>query len=138
MAESVPADYENAYCTVRWVPEGEYLYVEWRDAPTSEQYHAAHEAAVEVLSQHRGTKVVFDTRPLKVVQAHDQAWFTADLMPRFVVAGLKYSAVVVPASPVGALSVDRIVSTDTQRGLRRETQSFTSLEEAESWLASVD
>ncbi len=135
---SVPADYENPYCTVRWVPEGGYLYVEWRDAPTSEHYHAAHEAAIGALRRNRGTKVMFDTRALKVVQASDQAWFTADLMPRFVAAGMNRSAVVVPASPVGALSVDRIVSTDTKRGLKRETRSFASLEEAEGWLASAD
>ncbi len=138
MQPTADVAYENPYCTVRWIAEGQYLSIEWRGAPTAEPFHAAHEAALQVLQRHRGSRVLFDTRALKVVQGSDQAWFTADFMPRFVAVGIKRSAVLEAASPIGALSMANIVNTDTQRGLKREARTFGSLDAAVSWLTSEE
>ncbi len=128
--------YENPYCTLRWIEEGQYLHMEWRGAPTSEYYHSGNEAAIDVLRRNKGAQILFDTRAVKVLQAIDQAWFASDFMPRFVAAGLKRSAVLISESAVGAMSVANMVSSGTKRGLKREARSFTSFDEAAGWLAS--
>ena len=89
---------------------------------------------LELFQLKKATKWISDVRTMRVVKLEDQDWASQDWAKRFVAAGAKYLAVVVPTDILGQMAVQRAASQADQTGL--ETNYFDSLEAAKTWLSS--
>lgn len=136
MARTITVEYENPCCCVRWLEPDRVLYEEWNGMVKGENYRTAQNAAIDIFQRHKGSKVLFDTRGVKVLPREDQEWHVNVAIPRLIAAGMRYSAIVNPEAAVGELSVSRAVSSATASGAQRQAATFTDVEEALSWLAS--
>jgi len=92
----------------------------------------AYEAGLECLLRNRATKAFADNRGLFPACGEDLEWIERDWLPRMAQAGWKYWAVLMPTTPLGAMSVRRMMAIYRELDIRFET--FTSDEDALAWL----
>ena len=106
----------------------------WRRYATSAQLRFIHEAIIQMLAQHKASKILGDDSDLPIVHAEDQKWITEDWMPRAKAAGLKAAATKVSVAFFGKLSIASI-----QSRLAREIaiRAFPNIHQARTWLRTI-
>ncbi len=92
-------------------------------------------AEAEFIEQHGAERLLTDDRTANVVALEDIAWADVHWYPRVVGAGLKFWAMVLPATAVGSLQLATLIEDRRSRGLA--AQAFQTLGEAMAWLESV-
>ena len=108
-----------------WNPDLKAACIESHGWADTGQGKAALEAVIRALRAHRGSRCLVDARHTKV-KLH--SW-----LPRALGAGLKLTAVVQPASGVGAPRVDDMArAADNQVAIRY----FSTVENAARWLTA--
>lgn len=129
--------YLNApYALVEWDEDLRAARIEWRGFADGSEYREAHNKIIEALRAHNGSKMLADARGMRAVAPEDQGWLNNDWMPRTRLAGLKYSALVLPKSAVAQMSLQRIVTASPPRPADAESDHayFDNVEDAKKWL----
>ena len=121
---------------VRWDEPTKTAFIEWRGFADGQDYRNALNTLLEVMTSRGTRKILADTRLSKVITPEDQVWVTTNWMPRAVQAGFKWSALIVPKSALGKMSIDRMVEKLGPDNVV-ETKYFDDLEKARKWLRSV-
>ena len=124
------------YATVGWDGDGHWVLVEWKAWANSSEYRAAHEAILEAIRENRASRNLIDALQGRVVTDADQKWLIDDWIPRAVAAGRRWTAIVMPTSPLG-----RTISENIDKGPRpslTKVQYFETVAEAAAWLSSVN
>ena len=128
---------DNAQALIRWDEAEKIAVLEWRSYADGQEYRHVLGVLIEVLQKHAARKVLADTRLMKVVTQEDQAWVAKEWSPKARVAGLRYSALIVPKSALAKLSLARMITTNQADAGAGKIEHFDNIEAARSWLRSV-
>ena len=109
--------------------------MEWQGWAKPAEFRAANDALVQAIRDHRGSRVLGDSRLIKVIQKSDQEWVNTDWFPRILAAGLTRTALVIPQSGLAKMNIDDMVSRVADR---LDVAYFATLAEARVWLMSMD
>jgi hypothetical protein len=118
---------------VRWDELSQAAHMEWQGWAAPREFRAANDALIEAIKDHKGSKLLGDSRQIKVIQSSDQDWVNGDWFPRILAAGLTRMALVIPLSGLAKMNIDSVVSRVADR---LDTAYFATLDEARTWLAS--
>jgi hypothetical protein len=123
---------------VEWDPAARCVHLEWRNFMFGEEYRTVLNTVLKALAAHKTGKLLADSRRMRAIPQEDQDWLMKDWVPRSVKAGLKHSAVVLPKSTLGQMSLQRLSLVGTGQKLVSTDGSsyFETLEEAKKWLKS--
>jgi hypothetical protein len=124
---------DNPVCTVRFDPDVPCVTVIWKRPATSAQFRFVGDRLVELIRQHKVSKILGDDTALPLIEPDDQKWFAEEWAPRAAAAGLKVAANKSPESYLGRLAVERIKQHQRQLTIR----SFEHFEQARRWLKDV-
>lgn len=101
---------------------------------TQENFRMGLEKVVEVLKEHKLSKWLADLRNMRGSWDSSREWMSKELMPKAIMAGLKYEAVIIPKDVFSKLSTkDTIMKLG---GL--ELRQFDDYGKAVAWLQSVN
>jgi len=117
---------------VKWDRASRAAHMEWQGWASPVEFRAANDALVRALADHHGSKILGDSRHIKVIQSADQDWVNTDWFPRILAAGLTQMALVLPASGLAKMNVDSLVSRVADQ---LDVAYFGTLAEARIWLA---
>ena len=117
---------------VKWDSASQAAHMEWQGWARPAEFQAANDALIQAITDHRGTKVLGDSRQIKVIQKTDQEWVNGDWFPRILAAGLTRMALVLPASGLAKMNIDDLVGRVADR---LDVAYFATLEDARMWLA---
>lgn len=134
-----PADRTAVYinlpgvAVVKWDRASRAAHMEWQGWASPVEFRAANDALVRAMVDHGGSKILGDSREIRVIQETDQDWVNSDWFPRILAAGLTRMALVLPASGVAKMNIDSLVSRVADR---LDVAYFATLAEARIWLAA--
>ena len=117
---------------VRWDAQSEAAHIEWQGWARPAEFKAANNGLVDAIKDHRGSRLLGDSRQIKVIQQSDQDWVNEDWFPRILAAGLTRMAMVLPNSSLAKMNIDDMVSRVADR---LDVAYFATLDEARDWLA---
>jgi hypothetical protein len=139
MANQPPAGkvyLETPYVLVRWDGDGPWVHVQWKAWAKSPEYREAQEMVILALRENHASRNLIDSKESRVVSEEDQQWLVEDWMPRAVAAGRRWTAIVLPASPLGRTIAENI-DKHPQSSLTT-VQHFETVEDAAAWLSTVN
>ena len=116
---------------VRWDAPSAGAHIEWQGWAKPAEFRAANNALVQAIQDHRGSRVLGDSRQIKVIQKSDQDWVNEDWFPRILAAGLTRMALVLPVSGLAKMNIDDMVSRVADQ---LDVAYFATLGEAREWL----
>jgi hypothetical protein len=117
---------------VRWDMRAQAAHMAWQGWATPEEFRAANDALVEAIKGHRGTKLLGDSRKIRVIKQESQDWVNRDWFPRILAAGLTRMALILPASGLAKMNIDDMVSRVADQ---LDVAYFGTLVQAREWLA---
>ena len=117
---------------VKWDKASRAAHMEWQGWARPAEFRAANDALFQAIKDHHGSKVLGDSRRIKVIQQSDQDWVNQDWFPRMLAAGLTRMALVLPTSGLAKMNVDDLVGRVADR---LDVAYFATLEGARLWLA---
>lgn len=117
---------------VKWDAPSQGAHIEWQGWAKPAEFRAANNALVQVIQDHRSTRILGDSRQIKVIQQSDQEWVNRDWFPRILAAGLERMAMVLPESGLAKMNIDDMVG---RVAGQLEVAYFPTLGEARKWLA---
>lgn len=117
---------------VKWDRASKAAHMEWQGWASPPEFRAANDALFQAIKDHHGSRVLGDSRRIKVIQQSDQDWVNQDWFPRMLAGGLTRMALVLPISGLAKMNVDDLVGRVADR---LDVAYFATLEEARSWLA---
>ena len=132
------ADSEDVYfnvpgvAVVKWDRPLQAARIEWQGWAKPAEFRAANDALVQAITAHHGSRLLGDTRQIKVIQESDQEWVNRDWFPRVLAAGATRMALILPASGLAKMNIDDMVSRVADR---LDVAYFASLGDARAWLA---
>jgi hypothetical protein len=127
---------DEPYVSIRWVSDGGWVLVEWKEWANSAEYRAAHETILKAIRENHASKNLIDATHSKVVSDSDQKWLIDNWIPRAVAAGRRSTAVVMPKSALG-----RTISENIDKGAPANltrVEYFDTPSEAAAWLSTVN
>ncbi len=129
---------DTPHALVQWDSATRCVHLEWRNFVFGEEYRKVVDTVLKALTQHKGSKILSDSRKMKAIPQEDQDWLMKDWVPRSAKAGLKHSAVVLPISTLGQMSLQRLSQVGTGKKLVSTdgTSYFETIEDAKKWLKS--
>ena len=117
---------------VKWDAASQAAHMEWQGWAKPAEFRAANDALVQAIVDHHGSKVLGDSRQIKVIQKTDQDWVNRDWFPRILAAGLTRMALIRPTSGLAKMNIDDMVGRVADR---LDVAYFATLEDARKWLA---
>ncbi len=134
MASATESVYFNlpGVAIVKWDAASQAAHMEWQGWASPTEFKAANDALVQAITEHHSTKVLGDSRQIKVIQKTDQEWANRDWFPRILAAGLTRMALVLPKSGLAKMNIDDLVSRVADR---LDVAYFATLDDAREWLA---
>jgi hypothetical protein len=134
VAGGVGREYFNlpGVAIVKWDAASQAAHMEWQGWAAPAEFRAANDALVQAITDHHSSKVLGDSRQVKVMQQADQDWVNGDWFPRILAAGLTRMALVLPKSGLAKMNIDDMVSRVADR---LDVAYFETLDDARTWLA---
>lgn len=127
--------FENAHCQLFLDDTLPALVQVWSGFVAGEPLHEAHEAVIRLLREHHLSRVLADTRTMRVIPRTDQQWITDDFFPRALAAGYRRVAIVQADDAFNQTSIQNILTVVTP-GNPIAVEHFQNLESARQWLAA--
>lgn len=118
---------------MKWDSTSKAAHIEWQGWANSTEFREANDALIRVITNHRTSKILGDSRSIKAIRQPDQDWVNNDWFPRILAAGLRRMAMVLPASGLAKMNIDGMVSRVPESQL--DVAYFATLDEARGWLA---
>ncbi|MCI1187932.1 hypothetical protein MON38_10920 [Hymenobacter sp. DH14] len=129
---ALPLLFTNAAGQLHEDPAG-FLRATWGSAPRpSAAVQELFERMLLVLQHRQWARILVNQSQMRAFTPEEQRWVAHDWLPRAVVAGYRYGAVVV--SPVAMVRLATSFITTSVMGLPLTYRSFDDEAEAESWL----
>ena len=109
------------------------LLIQWHGYATSTQLRQLAENQIELMRQHKLTKVLSDNTHARMVSMEDQRWIAEDWLPRVLAIGYEACAIITSKDYFAQMSFENIV---TNIGDQLTIQYFDDIESAREWLAN--
>jgi hypothetical protein len=127
---------EAPYVLIRWDPDGQWVFVQWKAWANSNEYRAAQEMVITALRENHASRNLIDSTDSRVVTEEDQQWLVEDWIPRAIAAGRRWTAIVLPKSALGRTIAENIDK--HPRSNRVKVEHFETVEQAAAWLSTVN
>jgi hypothetical protein len=130
--------YEQPYATICWNENSKVVELTWKGFATSEEYRKTLEQTLVILKEKKATRLLMDTRNIKVIMPEDQAWALEVWGPKFGRSGGKKLTAVSPQSAVARMNAKDIErnAAPLEAALPFEYRGFATPAEALDWLKS--
>ncbi len=115
-------------------PDLKAVAMEWTGFSSSAQFREANENVLDLIRETRSTKLIADTRNMKIISLQDQQWLYQDWLPRTISAGLTHAAIIESEDFFNKLSVDNVVQKINDQ---LTIKYFTTLLSARNWLRQL-
>ena len=112
------------------------LLVVYKQRATNEEYRVSLDKQLELVRQHRFSKVLFDLRKMGVLSAENQQYTSQVYMPQITKAGLKHSAMIVPEDIFGEASAKNVTNR-VKNEVVYSMHYFEDFDQALAWLAAL-
>ncbi|HEY8841417.1 MAG TPA: STAS/SEC14 domain-containing protein [Candidatus Dormibacteraeota bacterium] len=116
---------------VTWDANWNVVHIEARGLHSAES-HAVLDSAMRAMTDHQGSRWLFDGRDMKAIKQSDLRWITEVWLPRALAAGLRVAAIVMPKSHTAMKNIDDMAKAAEDE---IEVRYFSSVEIARQWLA---
>jgi hypothetical protein len=124
---------EFPYLLLIWDQESRSLISQWRGGFKGRDLKQGLEAGLEEYKKYLPkAQWIGDTTDIGVIGQADQDWIDKEWFPKFLATGVKYMAVVQPASVLAKMSVNSIVA--RVPGTQLTVFNCATLEEARVWM----
>jgi hypothetical protein len=127
---------DKPYVSIRWVSDGGWVLVEWKEWADSAEYRAAHETVLMAIRENHASKNLIDATHAKVVSDSDQRWLIDNWIPRAVAAGRRSPAIVMPRSALGR-TISENIDKEALTKLSK-VEYFDTAADAAAWLSTLD
>lgn len=121
------------YVDIIWDDECNSIISQWKGGFSNRDIKTGLNTALqEFIKKRPNAQWIGDTTNIGVIPEGEQEWINKDWFPRFLATGVKFMAVVQPASAVAKMSVNSVVS--TVAGTNLTVFNCASLKEAQDWM----
>lgn len=130
---------KNKQFIVEWDEANGIVRTKNLDYFNSEQLKRMYNEIIEYGTRYHCEKVYNDSREFVSICLEDQQWVREDWYPRFVKAGFKKSAIILPTNTIQRELLEIMVQDNenlTGQNYTVEVKCFTSPEEGLEWLLS--
>lgn len=127
---------DTPYIRVSWDPDGPWVLVKWKAWANSAEYREAQEVVIHALRENHGSRNLIDSTDRKVFSDEDQKWLLENWMPRAAAAGRRWTAIVLPKSPLGRTIAENL--NKHPRSKLINVKLFDTVDEAAAWLSTVN
>lgn len=124
--------YESDYAQVEWDSDVKVANLTWKKFASGDDFRTACSKALELAKSKNAIKWYSDTTQLGALKDDDTAWFMENIVKGMLEAGIKQQALIIPASVISKMSLNRASESAEEIGL--ETQYFSEPEKAMAWL----
>jgi hypothetical protein len=107
----------------------------WRGYHTSESFREKNEQVLALIRETRATRILCDIERFVLISSADQIWLNGDWLPRAMVAGLRFCAMVTPVYLFNQVAVQSVMDRIDERVLR--VDFFDSASAARLWLHRI-
>jgi hypothetical protein len=128
---------DQPWLLMRWDPEHQCVFAEWKAFATSEEFRGALTKALAVGREKHATSFVNDTRKLELVCDEDQWWLRRTWAPLAIEAGLKKIAVVMAIHGLSKMAIEHMFSGRPTTGEQMVSRKFDSVADALTWLKAT-
>ena len=122
---------DNPICSLSYDETTRCVTIVWRKYATSAQLRFIHETIIQMLAEHKASKILGDDSDLPIIHAEDQKWIIEDWLPRARAAGLKAAAAKVSLAFFGKLSIAAI---HLKLAGEIAVKTFPDIQLARTWL----
>jgi hypothetical protein len=116
---------------VTWDATWNVVHIEAKGWADTAESHAVLDSAIRAMTDHQGSRWLFDGRDMKAIKQSDQRWITDVWLPRALAAGLRVAAIVIPKSGSAMKNIDDMAKAAEDEV---EVRYFSSVEKARQWL----
>ena len=118
---------------VTWDANWNVVHIEAKGWADTAESHAVLDSAMRAMTDHQGSRWLFDGRDMKAIKPTDRRWLIEVWLPRAIAAGLRVAAIVLPRSGAAMKNID-----DMAKAAENEivVRYFSSVEKARRWLAA--
>ena len=118
---------------VMWDANWNVVHIEAKGWPDTAESHPVLDSAMRAMTDHRGSRWLFDGREMKAIKSSDLRWLIEVWLPRALAAGLRVAAIVMPRSGAAMKNIDDMAKVAEGEVVVRY---FSSVENARRWLAA--
>jgi hypothetical protein len=123
---------EDDFVVLWYHPEWKIVHHQFKKYPRSESLRKALSKGAGYLERRKAGKWLSDDRKSSVLPDDDLKWTAIEWRPRAIKAGLRYWAIVPPATAIGTLNMKRLAREHRKLGVTVEF--FDSAVNALNWL----
>ncbi len=125
------------YVQLFWVEECKGLISQWTGGAVNRDLRGGLDVCLEeFMKLAPGAQWIGDPTHIGIISDEDQKWINSEWFPRFLATGVKFMAVVQPASILSKIAVNKIVSQVEGTGLT--VFNCGTLQEAINWMKNVN
>jgi hypothetical protein len=118
---------------VTWDANWNVVHIEAKGWADTAESHAVLDSAMRAMTDHQGSRWLFDGRDMKAIKPSDLRWIIEVWLPSAVAAGLRVAAIVMPRSGAAMKNIDDMAKVAEGEVVVRY---FSSVEKARRWLAA--
>ena len=118
---------------VIWDADWNVVHIEAKGWADTAESHAVLDTAMRAMTDHQGSRWLFDGRDMKAIKPADLRWLIEVWLPSALAAGLKMAAIVMPRSGAAMKNIDDMAKVAEGEVVVRY---FSSVENARRWLAA--
>lgn len=127
--------YDKTHCKIYHENDPNCIRLVWNGFAKPEDFKEACNAALDLLVEHKTSKLIVDNRNSAVVSKDNQEWLAQVWYPMAYAKGYRTSAVIVGDNALNQISIKKIEASRT--GGEFNTQHFQDIESAKNWLKSI-
>jgi SpoIIAA-like len=118
---------------VIWDANWNVVHIEAKGWADTAESHAVLDSAIRAMTDHEGSRWLFDGRDMKAIKQSELRWITDVWLPRALAAGLRVAAIVVPKRSTAMKNIDDMAEAAEDQ---IEVRYFSSVENARQWFAA--
>ncbi|WP_210465711.1 MULTISPECIES: hypothetical protein [Rufibacter] len=129
--------HQDDYLKVEVDERAKYIYVEWLQAPATEEFRKSFRLAGMISLDKKCEYWLSDARPIPFLDFGDQNWILREMKPLLRTSSLKKYARLSSMESINLLDIHRIYSSiaeDDKGEFKTQFESFTSKQAALDWL----
>ncbi len=127
--------FKNESATLLFHPTEKIVHHEFHAPIRGAAFQAVLTGGLDLMKKHKAQKWLSDDRKNAVLSKEDEAWTISVWTPQVIAAGWKFWAIVMPASTLGQLNMQRLSAAFKEKGVT--VQFFSDPAEAFKWLAAA-
>lgn len=127
--------FKNEFATLLYHPLERIVHHEFHAPVKGAAFQAVLMGGLDLMKKNRAQKWLSDDRKNAVVTKEDEAWVMANWVPQVIAAGWKFWAVIMPASKLGQLNIERLSKAFAEKGVT--VKFFSEADSAFQWLAAA-